>query len=668
MYKPTTKFTIFKKSEAVLIILTIVLFWYLNTYNYILFHTSIEMFTIVISFSLFLIGISTSKFYSNSILTHFSLIYGSISIINFIYILTYMNIIIYSCNINTLIQLFILSKYYEIIALLFSVYFFNKKFTIRKIFLVNFIILIVSLSSIFIFNIFPTCYIPSNGYTNYKNMSQIIIVCIYMLIIYILNNNAYANNNLSRNTLNLFNISFIFKVLSEVFFIFTNNIYNNFNFLSDITRFLSFYVIYKIIIITVITDPFNNMFKELNKKANDLKKANETITKKTLKYRTILDFLPLGIVKKENDTIVFVNKVFTEMFNINANDKISTNNFINSLYSNKLLMTNDSKELKSLDSHIEKEFLINNKKIIADISTFNFVKPWVNSTTFVIRDISYKKREEEIISKLKEKEKEDTLKADFFTNISHELKTPINVIYTALQMENILLENKDISKIKKYNSIINQNCFRLIRIVNNLIDTTKISSNFMHPNLTVANIVEVIENITQSVMLHPKYNYINLIFDTDKEDIYIYCDITYIERIILNLLSNSIKYSDNGCNITVSLHSKETGKVSIIVEDKGIGIPDDKKEKIFNKFEKIDKSLIRKNEGSGMGLHIVKSLVELLNGSITLESSISKGSKFFITFPTVEICDELCATIDGSVNRQTYNITEKINIEFSDIY
>ncbi len=666
-YNTYSEIKFFKRNECILIILAIVLFWYLSTRNYLLFHTSIELFTTVVGFSLFLLGIGTNKICANSMFTHFSLFYGFVSIIDFLHTLTYNNFVIYSFNMNTMSQLYILGRYYESIALLFSVYFINKEISLKKMLSVNLIILIVSLSSIFIFNIFPACYITGKSYTNYKKISEILIVCFYILFIYIIKNNKNDDKTPS-NMLHLLCISLIIKILSQSFFIFSSNIYDNFNVLGHICKGLSFYLMFKAIFITVIANPYNSIFKELNEKADALKKANETITKETLKYRTILDFLPLGIVKKENDKIVFVNKVFTEMFNIDANDKISTANFINSLKLNKLQISNNSKEHKSLNSHIEKEFLVDDKKLITDISTLQLSIQGVKSSTIVIKDIGDKKRADKILSKLKEKEQEEIFKAEFFTNISHELKTPINVIYTALQMEDIFLQKNDLDRIKKYNSMISQNCFRLIRIIDNLIDTSKLSSGFMQPTLVVVNIVEIIEYITQSIMSFSKYKYVNLIFDTDKEDIYIYCDLDYIERIMLNLLSNSIKYSDNGCNIKVSIHSEDTGKVLIIVEDEGIGIPDNKKQTIFNSLEKIDKSMLRKNEGSGIGLHIVKSLVELLNGTISLESTLGVGSKFFIRFPVVAMCDEICATIDDTANTQISDIIEKINIEFSDIY
>lgn len=136
-----------------------------------------------------------------------------------------------------------------------------------------------------------------------------------------------------------------------------------------------------------------------------------------------------------------------------------------------------------------------------------------------------------------------------------------------------------------------------------------------------------------------------------------------IERILLNLLSNAIKFSKNNGDILVNIY--KTGRYVVIqVKDNGIGIPDEMKEKIFSKFIQIDSSLNRTNEGSGIGLTLVKSFVDIHNGYIELESTEGKGSDFKVFIPNIKAKD-----IDESESIYKYDIdSERVISELSDIY
>ncbi|MDU2661035.1 MAG: ATP-binding protein, partial [Clostridioides difficile] len=155
---------------------------------------------------------------------------------------------------------------------------------------------------------------------------------------------------------------------------------------------------------------------------------------------------------------------------------------------------------------------------------------------------------------------------------------------------------------------------------------------------------------------------IKILFDTDLEEINVYIDKVEIERIMLNLLSNCIKFTDNGGWIYVSIHYK-IDKVIISVKDTGVGIPQDKLELIFEEFSQVDKTLSRNTEGSGIGLAIVKNLVSLHGGDIEVVSEVNKGTEFLISLPMKGFSSE-----HYTEDKRIYNIQEKIKIEFSDIY
>jgi signal transduction histidine kinase len=272
----------------------------------------------------------------------------------------------------------------------------------------------------------------------------------------------------------------------------------------------------------------------------------------------------------------------------------------------------------------------------------------------------------EIRAKL-ELEKHLKMQEEFFVNISHELKTPLNVIYSTIQLFDLylkdgsLIENQD--KLEKYVNVVKQNCYRQIKLVNNLVDLSKIQSGFFQLYLSNQNIVSVVEDIVQSVSEYIKAKGISIVFDTNVEEKIIACDTEKVERVILNIISNAIKFTNPDGEIFVNILDKGDN-VEIEVKDTGIGIDKEQFDNIFERFHQVDKSLSRNVEGSGMGLSLVKSIVELHGGKISVDSMLGEGTIFKIELPARTVINE---KVTEQIKTRSNKI-EMINIEFSDIY
>lgn len=297
--------------------------------------------------------------------------------------------------------------------------------------------------------------------------------------------------------------------------------------------------------------------------------------------------------------------------------------------------------------------------IASNINYFAFIKD------FISRKIILSNQRELQANNVKLSEYEK-FRTDFFANISHELRTPLNIIYGSQQMiENVLSgKNKSAGNINKYLQMIKQNSFRLMKLVSNLIDMTKIDATIYEIKPMNCDIVSLVEDITISAAGYVESKGISLIFDTEFEEKIISCDPEKIERIMLNLLSNSIKFTPVNGGIYVNIYMRDD-RVNISVKDTGIGIPDEMRELIFDRFVQVDKSLDRNREGSGIGLSLVKSLVEMHNGCISVNSVLGQGSEFIVSLPdkTTDCkCGEEC------INSLENQRSERINIEFSDIY
>lgn len=260
-------------------------------------------------------------------------------------------------------------------------------------------------------------------------------------------------------------------------------------------------------------------------------------------------------------------------------------------------------------------------------------------------------------------------KTQFFANLSHEIKTPINIIYSCFQLLDINKEKGETelwNSYNKYYGTIKQNCYRLLRLVNNLVDITKIDSGFMKLNFINYEIVSLVEDITLSIVPYVESKNITVLFDTYVEELVIKCDPESLERVILNLLSNAVKFSNENGNITVLLDANKDF-VIIKVKDDGIGIAPEVSDYVFERFAQEDKSFNRKKEGSGIGLSLVKSLVELHGGVVYLEKSVEQGCEFVIKLPN-KILDESKNEEIKSIDIDNKPLIQKVNIEFSDIY
>jgi PAS domain S-box-containing protein len=327
---------------------------------------------------------------------------------------------------------------------------------------------------------------------------------------------------------------------------------------------------------------------------------------------------------------------------------------------------NEAKTLNNLSNEISNLPIITHET--NEIEKTNLILEEIN--TILEGEIEkYSKTEEELIRAKVEADKANIAKSNFIANISHELRTPIAVILSGIQLIDVNIKSTGVENKKNlcnYIKTIKQNCYRLLRLVNNIIDVTKIDAGFRKLDLKNLNIISLIENITTSVVEHAKLKGITVIFDTDEEERIIAIDPDKIERIFLNLLSNSIKFTPKNGYIFVKI-SYADNKVIISVEDTGIGIPKEKKEVIFEKFQQIDNTFTRRNEGSGIGLSLVKSFVELHGGKISVSSELKKGSKFVIELPAIELYE------NQSQKPQTQNeisggYVDVLNIELSDIY
>ena len=257
----------------------------------------------------------------------------------------------------------------------------------------------------------------------------------------------------------------------------------------------------------------------------------------------------------------------------------------------------------------------------------------------IAQDITVRKNiEEELIKAKKVAESANVLKNNFLANMSHEIRTPMNSVVGFSD----LLKNDDLSNEdrKRYLNIIDSNSEQLLNLIDDIIDIAKIESNELKlsfQNCEIAKILYDLEdNFNQLSNLNEK-NEIKFKVQIPKgyENLILLTDSSRIRQVFSNLLHNAFKFSEKG--LILFGFEVSNSKISFFVKDQGIGIPEEKRIEIFERFKQVNYDNIAKFGGNGLGLSICKGIIELLGGEIEVKSKINFGSEFIFTFPLANL-------------------------------
>ncbi|MBC2582393.1 PAS domain-containing sensor histidine kinase [Clostridium sp. DJ247] len=416
--------------------------------------------------------------------------------------------------------------------------------------------------------------------------------------------------------------------------------------------------------------------KELCKREKQRKYIEEMFLKNEACYNILIENSHEAIFVHRNEKVIFANESAAKMVGMSKAEQMNETSILDYIpVSERESIREKFDEMydeKVNIVFIDGKIVMNNGNTIEvqNMSTA-FIYEGEPTVLSIIRDVTPEKQVEKLqkdveknIELLNETREFNKFITEFFSNISHELKTPLNVIFSALQVLNLYDNSpEEFAKIKeKYMKVMRQNCYRLMKLINNLLDITRVDSGFLKLNLQNHDIISVVEEITLSVVSYVESKGINLVFDTDEEEKIVAFDADKIERIMLNLLSNAIKFTNPGGEIYVNIKNLEDN-VIISVKDTGVGIPEDKLNVIFERFGQVDKTFKRNKQGSGIGLSLVKSFVEMHGGKINVKSTIGAGSEFIVNLP-VKVLDEDMSEEDAQYKASI----ESISMELSDVY
>ena|GEM_PF-836196 len=370
-----------------------------------------------------------------------------------------------------------------------------------------------------------------------------------------------------------------------------------------------------------------------------LHKENEKLLQeKEALYRFLFEHNPAPMLVYEWGTlnILAVNEAFTNRYGYNKEE-------IRNMVLTDLCPDNEKESIKNLTSKIsgyafagEWHHIKKDGSIITILAhSHDLVYDGKEARVIVITDITYLKEiEEEIIKARNKAEESDKLKTAFLANMSHEIRTPMNAILGFMQLlKNPLLDQEERAN---YVEIIEKNGERLLSTINNIIEISRIETGLVEVKMENVSVSEIIQNIIKLFRYQAEEKGIKLEFINGKDPVplEIITDRFKLETILINLIGNAIKFTEKGFVETGYNIKKDI--VEFYVKDSGLGIPPEKIETIFKPFVQVENDLNRSYEGSGLGLAIAKAYIELLGGTIKVESEPGNGTVFYFTVPYIE--------------------------------
>lgn len=270
------------------------------------------------------------------------------------------------------------------------------------------------------------------------------------------------------------------------------------------------------------------------------------------------------------------------------------------------------------------------------------------------------KAHEELIKAKEKAEEMNKLKTSFLANMSHELRTPMVGI---LGYTEILKQEVVDPELREMSEEVNLSANRLLETLDLILDLSKVESSKSEVQNSLVNVGEAVVSYVKSFQKIASKKNINLKIVIKDEQVYSLLDDRILRSIVNNLVSNAIKFTEEG-SVTVEV-DKNNNKAFITVTDTGIGIPENSREIIFDEFRQVSEGLNRGFEGSGLGLHITKRFLELMNGTISVNSQVGEGSVFKVSFPLHKFEKQIVVT-SSEQNRKDTSISNKKKVKFDE--
>ena len=358
----------------------------------------------------------------------------------------------------------------------------------------------------------------------------------------------------------------------------------------------------------------------------DRKLAEDLLKESELRTRSIIEGMPVGLVIISNDGLIdLANPQMEKMFEFRAEELLGQN--ISEFFPNAEEFSPNNFKAGAYLRLLRKvrEFTAKRKSgelFSAEITFTSFNTAEGTKLLLNVLDVT-------------ERHSMEKMKREFVTTVSHELRTPLTSIRGSLTLLSVGALGALPEQAMKATKIAERNALRLANLINDLLDIEKLEAGKMEMVFEKTSISSVMERSLESVKSYAEQYEVTFELDS-KGDYFVYGDGDRLVQVVVNLLSNSCKYSPKQETVQISISANESEDVQVSICDKGRGIPAETLPKMFERFQQVEVADAKRKGGSGLGLAICKAIVEQHNGKIGVDSELGKGSRFWFSLPPYE--------------------------------
>ena len=625
-----------------------------SLYSYLLFHSVVEAFTIVVSCSIFIIAWNSRRFIDNHYFLFIGIGFLFVSIIDLIHTLGYKGIGVFPEYGNTLsTQLWISARYIQCLSLVIAPFFIHRRFKLNLVIFVYLAAVAGVLVSIFYLRNFPTTFIDATGVTSFKVTSEYLISLIFLVSIFLL---IKYRRDFDKKVLNILVLSIAFNIAAELALSSYINLYGAANIIGHFFRLSAYYLIYLAIVETGLTKPYNLLFRNLKQGEEKLRKHNvqleETVALRTAelramnadllkeigerrnaedylkrsekKYSTIVEKGNDGIIVIQDGNVIFANAKITEMTGFSREENLGRP-FLDFVAPDHVMSLAEryQKRMNGEPVADRYETVLRHKNgglIYVDVSNSIIENEGKPATMSIIRDVTEKRK------LLEQAMAQDRLASVglLVAGVAHEIKNPLTSV---IGFSDLLLQNSDCKKFSEDLKIINDEAKRTVQIVDNLLTFAR-----KQPAGKVE--LQMNEQINKVLALRAhEHMGSNIIVQTYLAPGLpcIMGNSSQILQVLFNLVVNAEQamVDFNGKGTLTVRSNQEGGVVRVSIADDGPGISPENMSKLFTPFFTTKPA----GKGNGLGLSICHGIVTEHGGKIWAESELGKGATFIIELP-----------------------------------
>lgn len=671
------------KLSLLSLFIILVAFYSLHHYHYLLFHSLAEIFSIVIAGCIFVIVWNTKKLIDNNYLLFIGLAYLFIALLDLLHTLAYSGMGIFDSaeESNLATQLWIASRYFQSTALCAGCFFITRKINLKVVFLIFFSVFLFLIGSIFLWNIFPDCYSESQGITQFKKISEYCIALILLFTIFLLRRYRHS---FDKKVFTLLILSIGTTILSELVFTFYIHVYGFANLFGHLLKIVSFYFIYKAIVVTSFIQPQHILYRKLQQNEQNLQSVRDDLQKRVslrtreLEHANTLLKAQIKERTKAEKELLFRQKVLESVYTIATASGISLealfdqvvknitailelpfvavgkvdNGYLStvSISSNGILKHEkniefschlcgtvidkkqthlyDEKQLQSLPACPHNE-QVSNKSYIgvpilnssgescgiicgSDNRDRTYSAQEIHLFEIFSRYLGHEIERNDLIHELQLAQEMKVL-GQLTSGVAHEVRNPLNAILAindALFQE--LGNNETYTPYKEH---IQTQIKRLSTLMNDLLHLGKSAQQFNFTPSPLPSLYRSALTLWQQTSEENSRFQVTIKEPAHSEQITVACDAEKMQQVFINLLDNAAQHSLENKAMEIDIKTSESGIVYIKIRDWGSGIDEQYADRIFEPF------FTSRKKGTGLGLCIVKHIIEMHKGSIAIKNN-----------------------------------------------